>query len=198
MDEAQQRNFQVWKDLGALTYPAHLDTLKSYLARRLSWMDSTLAAEHPVATFAAEQNGLDKNVWSFAPSDSTAQTYHWDFGDGDTSALQNPVHQYLAGGTYTVRLTIGYGQNGCTASEQAVIQFVVSGTSAALAAAVEVSPNPFSSHIFLKNAPKNATCELSNAFGQVVSLRRTGFGNEVCGVQTGSGILRLNIGRRTS
>lgn len=168
LDEAQQRNFYIWKDLGAFTYTAHLDTLKTYLTRRLHWMDSTLAVEHPAATFSAEQNGPNKAFWSFAASDSTAQTYHWDFGDGDTSALQNPVHQYLAGGTYTVRLTIGYGQGGCTASTQEVVSFVVSGTAERLAAAVEVSPNPFSSRIFLKNAPQNAVCELSNAFGQPV------------------------------
>jgi hypothetical protein len=168
LDESQQRNFQVWKDLGALTYPAHLDTLKSYLARRLLWMDSTLAAERPLATFSGQKTGPTEAYWSFAPSDSTAQTYHWDFGDGSTSTLQNPVHQYLAGGTYTVRLSIGYGQNGCTASEQEVIQFVLSSATEALASTVGVSPNPFFSHIFLKNAPQNAVCELSNAYGQVV------------------------------
>ena len=33
-------------------------------------------------------------------------TYHWSFGDGDTSNLQNPVHTYLNSGTYGVNLTI--------------------------------------------------------------------------------------------
>jgi len=30
----------------------------------------------------------------------------WDFGDGETSDLQNPVHQYAQNGTYTVSLTV--------------------------------------------------------------------------------------------
>jgi PKD repeat protein len=32
--------------------------------------------------------------------------WSWYFGDGTTSALQNPAHQYTAAGTYTVNLTI--------------------------------------------------------------------------------------------
>jgi len=32
--------------------------------------------------------------------------YHWNFGDGSTSALANPSHLYAANGTYTATLTI--------------------------------------------------------------------------------------------
>lgn len=32
-------------------------------------------------------------------------TFHWDFGDGDTSGLPNPSHTYTAEGSYTVALT---------------------------------------------------------------------------------------------
>jgi len=33
-------------------------------------------------------------------------TWHWDFGDGATSNLQNPTHVYDKAGTYTVTLTV--------------------------------------------------------------------------------------------
>jgi len=33
-------------------------------------------------------------------------TYHWDFGDGNTSDEQNPTHQYTTPGNYTVVLTV--------------------------------------------------------------------------------------------
>ena len=33
----------------------------------------------------------------------------WDFGDGTGSSDANPVHNYSAGGTYTVRLTVEWG-----------------------------------------------------------------------------------------
>jgi gliding motility-associated-like protein len=39
-------------------------------------------------------------------------TYWWDFGDGNTSALQNPVNTYNASGTYTVTLVTSSSQ-GC-------------------------------------------------------------------------------------
>lgn len=32
--------------------------------------------------------------------------YQWDFGDGGTSSLQNPVHNYTIPGLYTVKLTV--------------------------------------------------------------------------------------------
>jgi hypothetical protein len=32
--------------------------------------------------------------------------WHWDFGDGESSSEQNPVHQYAAGGLWTVVLTV--------------------------------------------------------------------------------------------
>ncbi|MDB4442809.1 PKD domain-containing protein [bacterium] len=33
-------------------------------------------------------------------------SWNWDFGDGSTSAAQNPSHTYTDSGTYTVRLTV--------------------------------------------------------------------------------------------
>ena len=58
--------------------------------------------------------------FSFTDSSSTVQfidyssggtSWHWDFGDGDTSALQNPVHTYLSDSTYYVCLT---ASNNCS------------------------------------------------------------------------------------
>jgi len=38
--------------------------------------------------------------------------YHWDFGDGNTSDLPNPVHSFFENGTYQVCLTV-LDQDGC-------------------------------------------------------------------------------------
>ena len=46
------------------------------------------------------------------PVDSITN-WHWDFGDGDTSLLENPTHQYKNAGTYDVCL-ITTNQFGCS------------------------------------------------------------------------------------
>ena len=38
--------------------------------------------------------------------DGDAVTYAWDFGDGTSSFLQNPVHTYTSAGTYTATVTV--------------------------------------------------------------------------------------------
>jgi len=42
----------------------------------------------------------------FSDSSLQAETWYWDFGDGDTSTQQNPTHNYGADGTYNVCLVI--------------------------------------------------------------------------------------------
>ena len=44
-------------------------------------------------------------------------SWAWDFGDGNTSTDQNPVHTYAADGDYIVSLTINT-QNSCTSSSE--------------------------------------------------------------------------------
>ena len=44
--------------------------------------------------------------------------YEWDFGDGNTSSLENPTHSYDEDGTYTVTLTV-FGEAGPVATVKA-------------------------------------------------------------------------------
>ncbi|MBN1195758.1 MAG: PKD domain-containing protein, partial [Methanomicrobiaceae archaeon] len=39
-------------------------------------------------------------------STNTPASWSWDFGDGSSSPVKNPVYTYLTAGTYTVRLTV--------------------------------------------------------------------------------------------
>ena len=43
-------------------------------------------------------------------------SWYWDFGDGNTSTLQNPVHTYNAQGTYQVCLSITADSGSCTST----------------------------------------------------------------------------------
>ncbi|MFC2114115.1 PKD domain-containing protein [Bacteroidota bacterium] len=51
---------------------------------------------------------------SFMPADSTFSAYHWEFGDGDSSTLVHPTHNYPSDNSYTVSLTVT-NKSGCTA-----------------------------------------------------------------------------------
>lgn len=43
-----------------------------------------------------------------------ANSWNWNFGDGQTSTLQNPTHVYASAGNYTVSLTSQNTVSGCT------------------------------------------------------------------------------------
>ncbi|MEN8225301.1 MAG: PKD domain-containing protein [Bacteroidota bacterium] len=58
----------------------------------------------------------------FSDLSSAAQNYtivawDWDFGDGNTSTLQNPLHVYAPGSTYIVQLTVTADSSGVTCTD---------------------------------------------------------------------------------
>lgn len=56
----------------------------------------------------------------FTNNTTGAVNYQWNFGDGQTSALTNPIHQYAADGQFTIEL-IASNIYGCTDTATAVI-----------------------------------------------------------------------------
>lgn len=64
----------------------------------------------PTANFNFAIPGCATRDISFSdisiPNSGTLTNWAWDFGDGNTSALQNPIHSYAAAGTYNVKLTV--------------------------------------------------------------------------------------------
>ena len=70
-----------------------------------------VAPPPPVANFtAAPTNGAAPLIVTFANSSTGATSYNWNFGDGSSNAVANPVHTYSNAGTYSVTLTaVGAG-----------------------------------------------------------------------------------------
>lgn len=67
------------------------------------------APAKPTADFTASKTtGMPGEVFTFAATDTSADEFVWDFGDGQMSLSPNPTHVYQMGGTYTVSLTV-YG-----------------------------------------------------------------------------------------
>ena len=83
-----------------------------------------------VATFVEESGGCDDIVADFMAtplsgdipltvsftdtSTGDPTNWYWTFGDGDSSALQNPVHTYYTVGDYTVSLNPSKDEPGCS------------------------------------------------------------------------------------
>lgn len=60
----------------------------------------------PTAYFiAVPLSGRRPLTVNFVNSSSNATSYQWDFGDGKTSTVKDPIHIYTSPGTYSVSLT---------------------------------------------------------------------------------------------
>lgn len=74
----------------------------------------------PVAGFyGIPVSGAVPLVVNFVDTSANSPTgWNWNFGDGQTSTMQNPTHKYLTAGNYTVTLIAGntYGVNTLTKS----------------------------------------------------------------------------------
>lgn len=76
--------------------------------------------ESPIASLVASPCG----PFTVELSNSTTGVaqWLWDFGDGTTSTLQNPVHTYTQPGTYTIHLQLT-AVNGCQSSLTTTVSF---------------------------------------------------------------------------
>ncbi len=63
----------------------------------------TVLSPVPVAEFNFQINNQTVN---FNNQSAYANFFIWDFGDGNSSTLENPVHTYDKNGTYMIRLTV--------------------------------------------------------------------------------------------
>jgi len=71
-----------------------------------NWHASTFSTGYPNAGFSVNTHFTPLNVAVNFSDISTGSPdgWFWDFGDGDTSVEQNPVHAYATPGTFIVRL----------------------------------------------------------------------------------------------
>lgn len=80
-----------------------------------------LIEEAPVADFQLTQTFASINTTNLS---SGAFAYRWDFGDGTTSALQNPTHTYTQGGTFTIELKAINNCDTVSATQQVTIEAI--------------------------------------------------------------------------
>ena len=72
----------------------------------------------PIAGFSYQKSDL---TVTFTNTSQNANSYLWDFGDGNTSTQTSPVHTYSSGGTYNVTLTSSSSTCGNDVTSQTII-----------------------------------------------------------------------------
>jgi PKD repeat protein len=83
--------------------------------------DTTLAFVEvfpaPIADFTTDVlNACAGDPVQFINESSDVNNVAWYFGDGNTSAVTNPQHTYMAGGVYNVTIEVSSAGNECTAT----------------------------------------------------------------------------------
>jgi PKD repeat protein len=66
--------------------------------------DWNLLINNPIANFSETIAGFTATFTNLSTSINNTLNYFWDFGDGNTSSIQNPSHTYTSSGTYTITL----------------------------------------------------------------------------------------------
>jgi len=92
------------------TYTVALTVADAYGSTDTKTAEEYITADAPplIAAFTANiTSGFVPFAVGFTDeSTGTPTEWHWDFGDGNTSAEQNPVHRYSTAGLFTVNLTV--------------------------------------------------------------------------------------------
>lgn len=88
-----------------LTYTCQLTSVTGCTVN----ISTVLTLFDPVADFSITNTCYDNAIFANTtqlPFGTILDTFHWDFGDGTTSNIENPTHTYTAPGNYNVTFTI--------------------------------------------------------------------------------------------
>jgi hypothetical protein len=122
---------------------------------------------HPLARFTYFDTSLTVSFMEVSSYEPTS--WQWDFGDGQSSLLPNPVHTYADTGTYHVCLTVSNANSSDTFCRWITVQELPSSTTQLTSEnALQVYPNPASTAIhFTLPWEGNARIAVLDITGQV-------------------------------
>ena len=135
---------------------------------------------NPPSQFSAQ---LIDNKITLTNQSRYATSWHWDFGDGNTSDERYPApHEYAESGTYVVTLTTH--NYCCSDTYSQTIQVGTTGTEEIITGGIQVFPNPVKDELTVRTEAGEAFAyEIRDISGRMVVM---GSAQETLTLQTGS------------
>lgn len=166
----------------------------------------------PIADFFADiTKSCDGKIKFTDKSTNSPTSWLWDLGDGNTSTLQNPQHNYASFGRFTVKLTATNATGSDVETKSSYIDFdeiyctgIQGPTKAAL---FSVYPNPAGTNLSIRYAERNVNIleiSLFSILGEEVLLKRINAGTsnecslDVSALPRGVYLLRVVMGEQES
>jgi PKD repeat protein len=141
---------------------------------------------------ASEDTVLFSNATvQFTSSSTGAESYSWDFGDGESSIEPNPVHTFLEIGTYEVSL-IAYNASCADTSSLSILVDGTVGDYYKDLSQVNVYPNPATDYFIIKGVDKGII-KIYNSFGQLTMQQNFYEGNNVLINHLSKGVYNVEI-----
>ena len=106
-----------------------------------NFKDIELLFEPIAALTASYTYSVEDLAVTFTNTSTGAESYSWDFGDGNSSTDESPVHTFAGAGIYTVVLTATAGMESAT-DEQSITVSSPTGLGDSHFDAIQVYPNP--------------------------------------------------------
>lgn len=152
----------------------------------------TLNIGNLAANFTQVVNGLTVN---FTNTSSGANSYNWNFGDGNTSTQQNPTHTYSAAGTYNVVLIVDNGS--CSDTVTYSIDVTNVGVENNPITVFETFPNPFTESVSIQldmSSGGKLQILAYNTLGEVMAVIYSGYAGTGLFATQWSGLSNLPAG----
>jgi len=146
-------------------------------------------SEAPVANFSFTGNDLTVD---FLNTSLSASNYYWDFGDGNTSNLENPTHIYASSGTYMVLLLANNALCQDTIYKEVMVP-LVGIADIDKEAVIRIFPNPNTGKFFIDINHEVKTVRLIDLSGQLVQSISLTSQNAIIPVEMENGISGIYI-----
>jgi PKD repeat protein len=127
----------------------------------------------PFAALTASYTySVEELAVTFTNTSTGAESYSWDFGDGNSSTAENPVHTFASDGTYTVVLTAVAGSESVT-DEQSITVSFTTGLGNSPFDSFQIYPNPTQGivRINLKDHTGDISIKIFDLKGSLVHSR---------------------------